>query len=158
MGDWPLLEKIANTAPAVITAFKSQELSNISWAYAVLQIRDCGPLLESVTEEAMNKLQDFDQQGLSNLSWSLAQLYKAHWPLHNGIITTALRSIQDASSQELANYAFCDSAIGVRHRTMFEAVATLFPARGRGTALVGVEWVHVADAARCTSANQGAIS
>jgi hypothetical protein len=70
-----------------------QSLSNTSWAFAVLGMRDF-PLFAAISAESINRIRDFSPQDLSNSAWSGAKLsVLAGEPLLNAIAAQALRSI-----------------------------------------------------------------
>lgn len=109
--------------------------------------------MDAIAEESIRMITHFDAQGMSNLAWACAQLWVAHIPLMDAIAAQALNLIRDScgNQQELANFAWSNWAILLDKPDVLHSAVRGFkrlhykqgPPDGR---LVGVEWVHMADA------------
>lgn len=72
-----------------MTAFRSQDIANIAWAYAKIACADC-PLLAAIAESSMKKLSAFEPRSLTNLAWAIAVLAFINHPLLNSIAAAAI--------------------------------------------------------------------
>jgi len=145
----PLLQSIIGAGILAVDALKSQELSNTAWAFATMEFRSW-PLLESIAASSIPRINRFDSQGMSNPAWAFSQRCLRNAPLFDAIASASLRLITAANSQELANFAWSNWALILRKPMLLRPEVGAFPRScfgPTGERLVGVEWVHIADAA-----------
>lgn len=74
------MDALAEDAVEKIAAFNAQNLANIAWAYATLELFP-GALLGAVASAAIARRRELDPQSLANTVWAYAALDWRHEPL-----------------------------------------------------------------------------
>lgn len=76
LGCWneQLLGAVATAACDRIGKCKTQELSNLVWAFATLVVRHHTPLLDLIAGAAVGRISEFELQHLTNTAWAFARL------------------------------------------------------------------------------------
>ena len=100
-----LFTELSRVAISKIGSFKAQELSNIAWAFATLNIKDVA-LFTAISRAAVGKMGSFKAQELSNIAWAFATLNIKDVPLFTAISRAVMDKMGSLNTQDLANTAW----------------------------------------------------
>ncbi|KAK9819832.1 hypothetical protein WJX72_002889 [[Myrmecia] bisecta] len=126
----PLLQLIADQAPAQIRSFEPQHLANLMWGYAKLGYNPGRPFCASLTGAAQAQLHAFKSQEMFNMAWACARL-KYHAPkFMDPLAKEVTTRMHEFSPQELVNTLWAYARL--RHRSklvhhMLEAACLELP-------------------------------
>ena len=84
---------------------RTQELSNLAWAFATLQHLEMS-VMDTISMQALQKLKEFAVQHLANSVWSLANLAVVKTQLVEAISAEGLRRISSCGRQALTVWSF----------------------------------------------------
>lgn len=105
-----------------IESLQLQELSNMVYALACLEVRDT-ELLDFLLEGAIPNLPHFIPQGLSNMVWGCATLQYTHPAFLNAVAEESSRRVAEFQPQSITNMMWGFSSLGVYPEKLFQAVA-----------------------------------
>eukprot|EP00747_Dinoflagellata_sp_TGD_P098866 gnl/TRDRNA2_/TRDRNA2_167577_c4_seq2.p1 gnl/TRDRNA2_/TRDRNA2_167577_c4~~gnl/TRDRNA2_/TRDRNA2_167577_c4_seq2.p1 ORF type:complete len:476 (+),score=33.92 gnl/TRDRNA2_/TRDRNA2_167577_c4_seq2:116-1543(+) len=131
------MEAISGEVMARSRMLGTQELANIAWSFAKLQILHY-PLLTSLSEAARHRLQNFRAQELANISWAWSALAVEHHPLMASIASAARPKISAFNTLELANTVWAFSTLGMCDQPLLAALSAAamrklqMPDKGQG--------------------------
>ena len=93
-----------------LSGFMSQDLANISWAYATVGTSH-PRLLRRIANHivVLKDLSGFNSHGLSNIAWAYATADKSHPLLFQRLVDVAIARCEDFNSQ------LCQFSLGVCH-------------------------------------------
>lgn len=132
-GNRTLMDTIAEKSYGGINQFNAQDISNMMWAHATLQISNT--LLFQCVGDAvvgMPTLKEFKPQALSNTVWAYASLNIQHHSLFKKVGDTivAMDDLDEFKSQEIANVMWAYAKMNAQHPDLFLKV---------GDAIVGLD-------------------
>ena len=113
-----------------IQDFSGQNLSNLVWAYACVDLVQY-PMLAAVSRQPQAILFELDPQSLANTAWAFAAIELRELPLLDAIAQQALRSMHAAADgngniwtpQELSTPAWSYGRLGLLHMPLLSATA-----------------------------------
>eukprot|EP00984_Skeletonema_dohrnii_P013477 scaffold5585_cov94-Skeletonema_dohrnii-CCMP3373.AAC.4 len=121
-----LFDHIATQAALRSAEFNAQELSNMMWAYAIVD-KPHALLFEVMGDQVVASvhLGAFKPQNLANIVWAYAKAGVHHPKLFEKVANHAARIdvLYGFNSQDLANTAWAFATAGVHHQKLFEKVA-----------------------------------
>ncbi|KAL3785766.1 hypothetical protein ACHAWO_009725 [Cyclotella atomus] len=120
-----LLGKIGDASIGFIEDFNGQDVSNMVWAFATLNVEH--PALFQIVGDHIDELDDlesFTPQALANITWAYGTAGMKHPPLFEKVCThiNRLNDLRSFTSQNLANIVWAYATAGVQHAELFETV------------------------------------
>jgi len=97
-------DALAEASLRAVSTFSPQDLSSISWSFAVVAVLN-RPLLQVIGEEAC-KADESSPQDLANTAWAFASLRIFYEPLVAAIAMASKQTLDQFSCQNLANTAW----------------------------------------------------
>ena len=123
--DNTLLEIIADVSLDCIQQFNGQDISNMMWAYAKLNVSH-EPLFQAVGDaiEMADDLTTFKPQAIANVVWSYATLDIRHPGLFKkvGVEIATMEDLESFDPQNLSNTVWAYATANVQHPALFKKV------------------------------------
>lgn len=119
---------LAEEASCIIPTYNPRELSNLSYAYALLGynpiLDDGDSLFEKIAMNAIHNLEEFNPQDLSNMIWSFATLRvsQSHLFQAAGKVMATSHVLNEFKPQEISNIVYAFAAADQSHIEMFQRV------------------------------------
>lgn len=82
--------------------FIPQELTNLAWAYATLEVAN-EPLMHSIAQESAARITEFKPFNLAIMVWSFAKLLVRDEPVMDTLSCMSQERVQQFGSQESSN-------------------------------------------------------
>jgi hypothetical protein len=121
--DHALFTKIGDEATRQISSFTTQNMANISHAFAVVGVSH-HKLFDSIASEAMRRLPEFNAQEIANLTWSFAKAKEVEPKLYHLIAEEILSRLDEfVEPQHLSNTVWAFATAKLPHKPLFEAIA-----------------------------------
>ena len=67
------LQALKNAIAACVPRLDGQDMANVGWAFATMQLQEAAELLEVLAQEASTKVQNFEPKHMVVLTWALAK-------------------------------------------------------------------------------------
>ena len=100
----PGFKKLRALAGTQLFLCKAQQLANIIWAFATLDVTPEPAFMEALAEEAVRKHLGFNPQNVANMLWAFAKLdYMPACPLVPTLAKEALKKLPEFVSQNVSN-------------------------------------------------------
>ncbi|KAL7511545.1 hypothetical protein ACHAXN_008912 [Cyclotella atomus] len=136
-----LLQNIGNESIGFIEGFNGQDISNMVWAFATLNVEHPA-LFQSVGDhiEGLDNLRSFNSQNLANIAWAYASLGIVHHALFEKVGNHIHRSgcLESFKPQELTNIGWAYATGGLQHFGLLKRV-------GNHIASVNFKWYKPQD-------------
>jgi len=114
-----------------LSSFKCQELSNVIWGFARLEVLTVRRLLESIKVGVTSRLAELNAQDISTISWSFARVASVDDRFMTEIAERVLSNCESMNSQDLANTAWAYAKLAVSNRAMVSGIAAQLMRRVR---------------------------
>ena len=119
---------IARTAVSILHQFEPRDISNLAYAYALLEyvpkLNDGSNLFDHIAEKSIPLLNKFNPQALSNTVWAFEKVKVSHPTLYErvGDHIVKLDHLNDFKPQALSNILIAYAKAEVSHHKLFEKV------------------------------------
>lgn len=98
-----------------VATFKSQELANVCWAVAKLQLRPSSVLMTSLLHAAQLQLTNLAPQEVANVLWSLAHMkHKPPTSWVTAVLSSVLVKLPACNAHALSNVLWALATLGVQ--------------------------------------------
>mmetsp|Transcript_1826 Transcript_1826/g.3979 ORF Transcript_1826/g.3979 Transcript_1826/m.3979 type:complete len:785 (+) Transcript_1826:138-2492(+) len=120
-----LFQSFANASMNKLDQFDARHLSNLAYAFALIDFDDGSDLFDHIANEAVAKTNEFKPQELSNMVWAYATMNRPHAVLFESIgdRIVASKHLKEFRPQTLKDTVWAYAKAGVSHPKLFEKVA-----------------------------------
>lgn len=122
MVDEPLFKAIARAAQPKMSTFPAQELTNLSWSFAVVAFADVS-LLDEIAKTAIDTMLKFHSHNIAILAWSFAKLLYLHKPFMHAIARSSARLLHQYGPQELSNTVWAFATLSIADVPLWAGIA-----------------------------------
>eukprot|EP00746_Dinoflagellata_sp_MGD_P144554 gnl/MRDRNA2_/MRDRNA2_77273_c0_seq3.p1 gnl/MRDRNA2_/MRDRNA2_77273_c0~~gnl/MRDRNA2_/MRDRNA2_77273_c0_seq3.p1 ORF type:complete len:239 (+),score=28.07 gnl/MRDRNA2_/MRDRNA2_77273_c0_seq3:413-1129(+) len=143
-GSWkvPLMEEVARAAIHCVDDFNAQEITNLSWGFAKVDVKNA-PLFEELARVANSMMDSFNVLDLSNTAWAFAKTQERHVALYETIARTVEPVLPRMNSLQMTNLAWAFAKQNLPDEALFMGLAKFLKptlARCTGQELADVTW------------------
>ncbi|KAL3787222.1 hypothetical protein HJC23_004263 [Cyclotella cryptica] len=129
-----IFQDLAEAASDILPRFKSRELSNLAYAYALLgydpKLESDRTLFQQIAMESLDRLHQFNAQDLSNMVWAFAALDVSDPILFRSVgdVVVGLPDLDAFKPQELSSILWAFATANQSHPALFEKVGNTIAA------------------------------
>jgi len=121
--DSTLFDALAGASLRTLETFKTQNLSNMAWAFAKLGEAD-EELMTAIAEAALARISGLSPTDLATIAWAFAKLGLRDDELMEAISEAALAKMHEFSATSLANLAWAYAMLGILDVPLMQAISS----------------------------------